>query len=353
MKILFVLKRRQGYGCWNDDLIVDNSFELSSGLLNSVKLLVDMINIRMRSVDARYVVVQDNNCIDREITLYRPDIVVIEAFWVVPSKFDILKSLHPNVKWIIRSHSKSEFLAGEGSAYKWICEYLEKGLYVACNSVQGWLDIKYLARSLSINTEHVLYLPNYYHIKVGRNIHSIDYDVDILDIGCFGAVRPLKNHLPQVIAALEFANKAGKRINFHINSSRVEGQGEGIIKNIRNIFGHLPQHYLVEHDWMIHEDFLTLTGSMHMNLQVSLSETFNIVAADSVYMGVPVIVSNAISWLNNSILSCKTDASSIKNEMFNLYRFHAIYSLVRQQQQELKEYNESSVNAWENFFERF
>lgn len=37
-------------------------------------------------------------------------------------------------------------------------------------------------------------------------------------------------------------------------------------------------------------------ADMDLNLQMSISETFNIVAADSIYAGTPILVSNEIPW---------------------------------------------------------
>src|ERR1700686_515277 len=105
MKVLFILKKNSygysgsyGYGM--------------SGLLNSAQFIVDMLNDN--GVEAKLEIVNDNNDIDREVHKYKPDVVVVEALWVVPEKFDVLRKLHPRVKWIVRSHSDFPFLATEG-----------------------------------------------------------------------------------------------------------------------------------------------------------------------------------------------------------------------------------------------
>ena len=114
-KVIFILKKRQsshtGYA------------SVSSGLLNSARFVSDMLN--KNGIESNLVEVQDNNCIDREVSKYRPTHVVIEALWVVPSKFEVLTKLHPNVQWIIRLHSDISFLANEGIAIEWIYEYLK------------------------------------------------------------------------------------------------------------------------------------------------------------------------------------------------------------------------------------
>src|SRR5688500_11649943 len=107
-RILFILKARDatntyGYSCG-----------LSTGLLNSATFVQDMLD--SNGFTTKLVVVIDNNDIDREVTAFRPTHVIIEALWVVPSKFQILKKLHPSVKWIVRLHSEAPFLANEGIA---------------------------------------------------------------------------------------------------------------------------------------------------------------------------------------------------------------------------------------------
>lgn len=186
MKILFILKRRDNYGYEHWNKLNDNIEELSSGLVNSVKFIVNMINHRIhKNVEAKYVIVQDNNDIDRVVYRFKPDIVIIEAFWVVPQKFEILKRLHPKVKWIVRCHSNSEFLANEGSAFGWLCDYLRGGVYVACNSERAFTDFTYIARSIMVGSNAILYLPNYYYMRPIAKHHYKPIG-KVINIGCFG-----------------------------------------------------------------------------------------------------------------------------------------------------------------------
>ena len=113
-KILFILKIKQNYGATND-----YSIGLSTGLYNSAQFMNEMLIDG--GFDSQMVSVIDNNDIDREVTLHKPTHVIIEALWVVPSKFEVLCKLHPNVKWVIRLHSEIPFLANEGMAMDWIC----------------------------------------------------------------------------------------------------------------------------------------------------------------------------------------------------------------------------------------
>ena len=79
-KILFLLKRREDY---NQSL--HSHLGLSTGLFNSASFMDDMLNDE--GVESYLEVVTDNNCIDKQVSKYRPTHVIIEALWVTPAKF--------------------------------------------------------------------------------------------------------------------------------------------------------------------------------------------------------------------------------------------------------------------------
>lgn len=340
-KILFILKYRHNYG--------HDGISLSSGLKNSVEMLVNMLNTYY-TIEAKFAVVVDNNSIDKEVTIFKPDIVVVEAIWVVPEKFDVLKKLHPNVKWIVRNHSKTEFLANEGIAFEWIPRYISKGIIIGCNSIETTKDLRRFSEQCTANKKMIEYLPNYYPIKVPQNLHRIIFG-DTINIGCFGAIRPLKNQLNQALASIIFAEEEKVKVNFHINTSRVEQRGEPILKNIRNLFLNSSRAVLVEHEWLEHEDFLDLVSEMDILLQVSFSETFDIVAADGISMGVPVIVSPHIDWLNVYAYVTDIEAQAIKDcisDLYNSFRFVNLLRVYRQQKC-LLNYSKEAEQVWKHF----
>jgi len=282
-RILFLLKKREFAATFDEGTY---AYSRSSGLLNSVRFVVDML--QGQGFDAQLAECNDNNDIDRLLTKHRPTHVILEALWVVPDKLDILKRLHPTVRWIVRLHSEVPFIANEGIACEWLYGYRARGVRVSANSPR----MVHAARVM-LGTP-VSYSPNYYPVAAhGRWRYR---NGDTLDIGCFGAVRPLKNHLIQAHAAIAYADRVGKKLRFHINSARTEGNGGPVLKNLRSLFdGSI--HELVEHDWLCHDAFLTLCSRMDLVLQVSFTETFNIVIADAISEGVPVVTSNEIKFV--------------------------------------------------------
>jgi hypothetical protein len=288
----------------------------------------------------------DNNGIDREVNLFKPDIVIIEAVWVVPEKFDVLVKLHPNVKWIIRGHSNVPFLAGEGNAINWIIDYVKyPNVFFATNTRESMRDLTdILSAHLPPHqvVEKMLYFPNFYiaydmtrdltedaepNSLVDELLHMLHFHVKKkyehnpknpkteLHVGCFGAVRLLKNHLIQAVAALRYARQANQKLFFHINASRVEGGGDPVLKNLRSLFKDAVGAELVEHAWMPHDQFVRVIDKMDIALQVSFSETFNIVTADAVTMGVPVVVSDDISWVASRYQADANSSDDIVRKM--------------------------------------
>jgi hypothetical protein len=128
-----------------------------------------------------------------------------------------------------------------------------------------------------------------------------------LNIGCFGAVRPMKNQLTQAIAAIKFARLKNKKLRFYINATRTETGGEAVLKNIRSLFAAEPDAELIECVWYSHYDFLILLQSMDIGMQVSMSETFNVVSADYITVGLPVVVSPEIKWVTR-LCQAKTES---------------------------------------------
>jgi hypothetical protein len=146
-----------------------------------------------------------------------------------------------------------------------------------------------------------------------------------------------------------FANDEKKKLRFHINGDRVEQRGETVIKNLRNLFAG-TKHELVEHNWMEHAAFVNLVAQMDVGMQVSLSETFNIIAADFVANDIPVIGSNEINWLSRSYRASLTDYHDIYEKLAFAY-FARKYNLHFLNKMGLKTHNRSALKSWLKFLD--
>lgn len=335
MRLLFILKSREGNWGYASG---------SSGLANSVRFVVDMLT--SHGVEAKAIEVQDNNCIDREVTAFQPTHVIVEAFWVVPEKFDVLKALHPRVRWIVRDHSETPFLANEGIAFGWTAAYLARGVEVMCNAPRAVADMKVVAAACGLPETLVTYGPNYYPVPDANCIAAVPMNGPV-DIGCFGAVRPLKNHMTQAIAAMRFADEVGVMLRFHINATRVEGNGSPVLKNLRELFA-ASRHELVEHGWQEHDEFLVLVSQMDICMQVSFTETFNIVAADAMACAVPIVASSELPWLGDYAHACPADARDMAARLIEIWNECLAMRVVRlhRQRRDMADYVRGSERVW-------
>jgi hypothetical protein len=207
-----------------------------------------------------------------------------------------------------------------------------------------------LLEALGIST---VYAPNIYqpHPSVVGIPHQTPRDKhpNLLDVGCFGAIRPLKNQLVQAMAAMAFADELEKTLHFHINHSRQEQNGENVYKNLVSLFQG-TKHKLIEHEWVLHEEFIRIIRGMDFGLQISFSETFNIVAADFVHVKVPVIGSEEIEWLNPFYKSSATNLNDILMYM-RLAWYGKKINLHYLNNLGLEHYNLKARKVWGNYLD--
>jgi hypothetical protein len=361
VKVQFILKQRETL--YVDEKEGDGNYSygvLHSGLYNSAKFMNDML--LDQGYQSEIIHVFDNSFIDREVTRFRPNIVVIEAFWVVPEKFDVLVKLHPKVKFIIRNHSKTPFLANEGIAFDWIMRYSNTpNVYVSSNSLDTNEEVIELLHSMHGDWSYedaaarCPFLPNYYPVEFNTKLHEERIKTPgVINIGCFGAIRPLKNQMIQAIAAIAFAERHSLKLRFHINGNRIEGNGNQVLKNLRNLFSHL-EHELVENAWMPHDKFMTLVASMDMGMQVSYTETFNIVAADMIAQGVPVVVSKEIDWVDPQFYadpnSCD-DIVRVMDHIFECAQTQDSFKMLKSTFDNIHYYDEKTIYHWKTMIEQ-
>ncbi len=326
-KILFVLKKRCSYG-------------ISYGLHNSARLVAEAL--QKEGVACKVVEVEDNNCIDKEVHGYKPTHVFCEAIWIVPEKFNVLLKLYPKIKWYIRLHSQVPFLAHEGHAFEWINRYQEigekhKNLKIASNSKMFVRDV-----GAAMNIE-ISYVPNIYLFEKQTKIYGPEEGT--IDIGMFGAIRPFKNHLNQALAAIIFADSKRSTLNFHINSSRFENQGEAVLSNLRAIFSIQKKHKLIEHPWCNQEDFIKLVRKMDLGLQASYTETFDLCGANLVVNNIPLVGSPAIEWLSAWYQADPNSVDDIVDKLDFAWQMKK-FNLQRLNEIRLNVHNKKAIIAW-------
>lgn len=352
-KVLFILKRREDY-----NPVKHSPIGLSTGLYNSANFMNVMLNDG--GVESVLAVAIDNNDIDRLVTRHKPTHVIIEALWVVPTKFAVLCKLHPNVQWIVRLHSEMPFMAGEGIAMDWVAEYIKyPNIIIGVNAPRMLHEIRTYLATITDHTEketerRIIYLPNYYpqtYKKKDPELYNkYRGNKYWIDVACFGAVRLLKNHMVQAMAAVKYANHHGKQLRFHININRIEMQGSPVLHNLQSMFEQMSDYgyQLIGHEWTPRDEFLEICGEMDIGLQVNFSETFNIVSADLVSQGVPIVGSSEIPWSSRLFNAHATESDEIFHAMSRAMLFKDLNVWLNQRN--LTKYTNNTEKLWVEYF---
>lgn len=337
MKILFILKER--FYSKNTN---------SYGLINSSRHVADYLE--KIGHQCKIVQVVDGNSIDAEVHQYRPDAVIIEALWVTGSKMKELIEIprYKNITWVIRIHSDIGFLSAETMALKYVNDYIDinkSNLFISTNTPKF---NEYLSQVMS---HDFLYLPNI--IKLSPLIPPLYKPTrDHIDIGCFGSLRILKNQCYQAMCAIAMADKLGKTLKFHITVDVGMNESNNrwpVLTNLEQMFRNSP-HELVKHEWKSNHDFQHLITKMDIGLQLSYTESFNIVAADFVNNSVPIVVSDAIYWMPWLLKTSTVDYDKTVDKLISIYKHRNSRLLIRWMKLNLREYNRAAKVEWENFF---
>lgn len=334
MKILFILKARL-YG----------QAKTSYGLINSANHVAQFL--MRQGHECKIVEVIDANSIDKEVYNFRPQVVVIEALWIPTYKFEELLNIkrYEHILWVERIHSDIGYLSVEGNALKLVNEYLglcNPRLVISFNN-------KGFVRNLSqAMFKHFTYLPNI--IETFRGDCNYTPERHRIDIGCFGALRLLKNQCYQAICAINAADRLNKRLHFHITPN-LGVENDPVLNNLKEIFKG-KRHELVIHDWLPNDQFQNLIKRMDFGLQISFTESFNIVSADFINNNKLILVSNAISWMPSKLKTSTVNYEETIKKIIYTYKNRNCLLLKELSRECLREYNAESQYTWLKFLDK-
>jgi hypothetical protein len=335
-RVLFLLKER-----------FYNSSKLSYGLINSATHIARFLE--RKGYDCKIETVIDSNFIDKEVFEFKPDFVIIEALWVSAEKLKELIEIerYKHINWIVRVHSDVGFLSSETMAIKYINDYIDlkkKNLSIALNN-------KEFDEYLSIDLHYKLdYLPNI----ICKNIKSFSPDCerkDHIDIACFGALRLLKNQCFQAICAIAAADKMGKTLHFHITKDAKSDQViNPVLNNLEQIFKK-THHKLIIHDWLDNMDFQKLIQKMDIGMQLSFTESFNIVTADFINNNRLILVSDCIKWMPDFLKTSTTDYNKVINDIIFTYenKNNILFKYISRRH--LSKFNMAAKKEWLHFLD--
>jgi hypothetical protein len=242
--------------------------------------------------------------------------VIVSAPWL--SKMDMVSliKMYPEINFVIESHSNVGFLQADPLGLRLLRDTLDlsrryKNIHVAGNTSRfvDWMSTVYGGP--------VVCLPNLYPLT---EINHRDWDGhSTIKIGVFGAVRPLKNFMTAGAAAMAIHSLLNVPVEIHMSIGG-EGDGGDVTRSIEQMTLGVPGVTLVRHPWQPWAEFIQLISKMDLMIQPSFTESFNMVTADGILVGVPSVVSTAITWVPDNWKADSDNALDIARVGIDLLR---------------------------------
>lgn len=216
-------------------------------------------------------------------------VAVLEAIWATAADYEALARSVPQTKFVVRSHSKTGFLQVEWpaiTAIRGVISSAADNLNFATNNYE-------FAQALNAAYGPCLYLPNLYDLASSPRRGPGDARLRACS---FGASRLLKMHPSAALAALQAARSLGRPLDFFMNVDRTPG-GEGVRQTVHALLDGVDGVTVTEVPWQEPAEFRRTVATMDLALCLSATETFCLVAADSVAAGVPTVTGPAVCWM--------------------------------------------------------
>ena len=275
------------------------------------------------------------------IKAHKPKAVIFEAMSFSYLTLIETKRMFPDVDIFVHMHSKFPFLGQEHSPVYFVEQCVENGIGVIFNH-RDMLN--------TLPLPGCIYLPNVYSpVYSPDNSIKLSHGNNNLHVGCHGSLRHMKNHIVQAAAACRYAKRIGKQLYFHVNTTRNDGELAAIQSNLTRVLK-LNGGNIVHTPWLDHNKFLEYIAKLDIGMQVSLCETFNLVAADYVHAGIPIVVSPEIEWASDQSKFYGTDVSEIVSGM-HLAMMRK--DLIQANKNCLVEHNTKAVYDWKVFLSKY
>jgi len=233
--------------------------------------------------------------------------VVISAPWLSEHDMKNLICHFPDIEFVVLSHSNVGFLQADPCGVELFRRYAElsktyKNLRVGgnCTRFIKWFEVAY--------KESCVCLPNIYPVE--RISHKRWDGISPIKIGAFGAIRPEKNFMTAAAGALAIQSMTGIPIELHMSTGG-DGCKSSTLPAIVQMTENIEGVTLVRHDWNNWDQFIKLIAEMDLLIQVSYTESFNMVTADGVSVGVPTVVSPVIFWAPESWMANPDDSLEV------------------------------------------
>jgi glycosyltransferase involved in cell wall biosynthesis len=223
------------------------------------------------------------------------DHVIVSAPWIPTAKLQQLTTAHLNMVFAVNCHSNVGFLQADRNGMKLVREAMD--LEMGTHNFHLGGNCRRFARWVrSAFGVPCAFLPNLYYIGEPVPSPARRFTDGTLRIGIFGATRPQKNLMSAAGAALEISRSMRAPLELWMSAGRTEGGGDTVLAAVQELLANLPNVKLILNGWQSWPQFRRVVAQMHLLLQPSYTESFNMVTADGVAEGVASVVSRAIGW---------------------------------------------------------
>ena len=268
--------------------------------------------------------------------------VVIHAPWVATEDVAALAVEFPNTTFAVTSHSNFGFLAADPHAVKLLRETVELQETMSNVVVAGNCK-RFTDAASDMWGVPVAWLPNIYRVAPWSPTSRGAWPGDSLRLGLFGAARILKNGLTAAAAAVLLAERLRVPTMLYVSTGAEE---EGTNRALTELTEGVPNLTLVRSGWLPWTKFRSLVSNMHVLLQPSFTESFNIVTADGIAEGVPTVTSEAIDWAPSTWQADPDDAGDVARVAEYLLKSPRA---VDDGRAALASYVHAAVGAWHSF----
>jgi glycosyltransferase involved in cell wall biosynthesis len=268
--------------------------------------------------------------------------IVILAPWITPLDLQALIKWFPNKEFTVKSHCNVAALYGDYRGIGNFRNYADlmndfPNLTISGNSESF---VSWFSEAYGVNT---FLLPDLYPVDYVNRDETTHRPH--LRFASFGALRPEKNIPSAVAAGILIQQRLQTEVSFHINIGG-ETKGKEIIHTIDEMSQGIPGFTVVKHKWMPWSDFVRLVRTMDLLFQPSFTESFNIVTADGVSVGVPSVVSSAVRWVPDSWKANPDSPNDLADTGIALLEDPEAW---REGHHALRHHNSKGVRLWKNY----
>ena len=308
---------------------INNNLKRSTGNISGLTSTIDKLSFNLNS-SAKFTF-ENMIHIFQIIERMKPKNVILFNNVLEEKDYILLKKKYSKINFYTMIHANIPFLVHVGKQIK---ESYQMKNY-------GWEVIFNDERTRNAFGFGV-YLPNVYgEFKPDINILEVK---DKLKIICAGALRPFKNHVTQAIASIKYANELNIPLEFTINYRGGMWDSGAVLPVLRDIFSCNPKHKLIAIPQVAQSKFVKNLENYHMGLQLSLSESFNMVSADYVNAGIPMVVSDEVRWACRQTQASAHDVEDIVSKMKTAHLY------IDENKRLLKNFSDNAKKMWNEYF---